>query len=186
MNRIEYATAQSDADLLQIIELQKENLEQSISEEELQAQGFVTVVHELPLLKAMNHPHPHIIAKADGRVIGYALVMLRNFREDIPVLIPMFEEIDRIPYHGTLLGDTSYFVMGQVCVQKAFRGQGVFEGLFDKMRAEYQSHFDYVITQIAERNPRSTRAHEKVGFQVVHRYSMEGVEDWLLVLWDWR
>lgn len=183
---MEYTTAQSDADLLQIIELQKENLEQSITEAELQTQGFVTVVHELSLLKAMNHPYPHIIAKADGRVIGYALVMLRDFRNDIPVLIPMFEEIDRTEYQGEPLGNSSYFVMGQVCVQKAFRGQGVFQGLFDKMRAEYQATFDYVITEIAERNPRSIRAHEKVGFREINRYRMEGVEDWVLVLWDWR
>jgi RimJ/RimL family protein N-acetyltransferase len=47
-----------------------------------------------------------------------------------------------------------------------------------------QSSYDFVLTEIATRNTRSIRAHEKVGFQLLHRFSDEK-EQWDIVVWDW-
>ncbi|MEO1586106.1 MAG: GNAT family N-acetyltransferase, partial [Bacteroidota bacterium] len=174
----------SDKTLLQILHLQQLNLPQAISETELQQEGFVTVSHTLSLLRRMNEPYPHIIAKEKGTVIGYALVMLRTLDQEIPILQPMFREIHTIEYKGQLLADTPYFVMGQVCIAKAFRGKGLFAGLYQHMRQEMSPHFRYLVTEVAKRNPRSMRAHEKVGFQAVKEYESGG-EDWVILLWDW-
>jgi RimJ/RimL family protein N-acetyltransferase len=45
--------------------------------------------------------------------------------------------------------------------------------------------YDFVITEIATRNTRSIRAHEKVGFQLLHRFK-DDKEEWDVVIWDWR
>ncbi|MEL6730446.1 MAG: GNAT family N-acetyltransferase, partial [Bacteroidota bacterium] len=119
-----------------------------------------------------------------GTVIGYALVMLRTLDQEIPILQPMFREIHTIEYKGQLLADTPYFVMGQVCIAKGFRGKGLFTGLYQHMRQEMSPHFPYLVTEVAKRNPRSMRAHEKVGFQAVKEYESGG-EDWVILLWDW-
>jgi hypothetical protein len=44
----------------------------------------------------MNSACAHIIAKDDNTVVGFALVMLSGLRNEIEVLIPMFERIDEL------------------------------------------------------------------------------------------
>lgn len=181
---INYTTVQNHEDLTQILLLQQKNREQDVSKNEAIEQGFVTVSHEFETLEAMNHPFPHIIAKDAGRVVGYTLVMQKAFEKKIPVLVPMFEKINAITYAGELLKDVPYFVMGQVCIDKANRGKGIFKGLYQKMKEEMSPHFKYIITEVAIRNTRSMRAHEKVGFETIKEYQADG-EDWAIILWNW-
>lgn len=180
---IKYDIANTDETLQQILALQKKNLERSISSDELQQEGFVTVDHDFALLKAMNHPYPHVIAQSEGKVIGYTLVMLRTLEKRIPVLIPMFEKINGLSYRGQNLQASSYFIMGQVCIDKAFRGQGIFQKLYLKLKEEMQDDFQYCITEVAVRNPRSMRAHQKVGFENLLQYKDENNEEWVILIW---
>ncbi len=181
---IHYTTANTTNDLQQILELQKSNLPISISTDERKAEGFVTVQHDIAILTAMNRPHPHIIAKDGDSVVGYTLVMLRSFDTHIPVLVPMFEQINGIAYKGEHLEAVNYFVMGQVCIQKNYRSKGIFKGLYNALKNQMSPHFKYVITEVSSRNPRSIRAHEKVGFQTILTYQTQ-LEEWLILLWDW-
>ncbi len=179
---ISFTTSQSKEDLQGILSLQQANLEANITSEELASQGFVTVEHNYDLLSAMNDPYPHIIAKDAGMVVGYALVMLPAFGNSIPVLVPMFEQINTLVYENNKLAASKYFVMGQVCVGKGCRGKGVFAGLYEKMKVEMKNDFDYIITEISARNKRSLRAHEKVGFKTLKTYWSEEGEEWVVVI----
>lgn len=183
MSNILYAIAESDADLYGILQLQRENLATAISREEALEEGFVTVEHNFALLKRMNTPYPHIIAKDADEVIGYTLVMLRDLRDEIPVLVPMFEQIDSIIYNEVPLRVTRYFIMGQVCIAKEYRGQGVFPGLYQEMARRMAGSFDYIITEVSLRNQRSLRAHHKVGFETIREFRAEDGEEWAIVLW---
>lgn len=182
---VTYKTATTDKELQQIIELQSINLPANISEQESREQGFVTVKHDFDLLSRMNQEYQHIIAKDGDEVVGYALVMLRNFVEDIPVLQSMVDQINQVDYKGKKLRDSKYFIMGQVCVAKDYRSKGVFAGLYQHMKICMSPHFDWIITEISNRNTRSMRAHEKVGFETVYKYA-DKYDDWLVVLWDWH
>jgi ribosomal protein S18 acetylase RimI-like enzyme len=182
MSNILYTIAKTDAELYGFLQLQRANLPVSISHEEALEEGFVTVEHDFALLKQMNSPYPHIIAKHDEQVIGYTLVMLRELREQIPVLIPMFVQIDAIEFDGNLLKDSGYVVMGQVCIAKGYRGQGIFQGLYQEMANQLEPHFEYIITEVSKRNPRSIRAHEKVGFLNVREYTSDDGEEWVILL----
>lgn len=179
---ITYGVSTTEEDLKGILELQQINLPQNISNEELESQGFVTVKHDLNLLTRMNSPYQHIIAKEEDKVVGYTLVMLRKWKNDIPVLEEMFDQINSINYEARFLGEAKYFIMGQVCVAKSQRGQGVFAGLYVEMKKRMHNDFDYVITEIASRNYRSLRAHEKVGFEIIKTYRIGDGEEWVLVL----
>ncbi len=181
---IKYCTADSTEDLQQILNLQAMNLAENITDQELKEQGFVTVKHTLEVLSRMNHPFPHVIAKSSGKVIGYALVMLKDFAQDIPVLSPLFEQIIQLEVDGDLLNNAEYFVMGQVCIDKNFRSKGVFYGLYQHMKTCMSSKYDYVVTEIAEHNIRSCRAHEKVGFRNIKNYQHQK-DNWNIVVWDW-
>lgn len=175
----------NDHHLQQIMRLQKINLPKNISIKEAREQGFVTVDHDIETLRDMNTPYCHSAAWAEEELAGYALTMETRFRHRIPVLVPMFELLDGIPWRGRTLKDWRYFVMGQVCVAKPFRGKGVFQGLYHDMRDRLSAHFDLVVTEISNRNPRSIRAHEKVGFKTIHEFVDPDDEHWVIVGWDW-
>ena len=178
---IQYKGAETSDEIAQILALQQANLARNNPPEEVQEQGFVTVEHTLPLLTEMNAPYGHTIAKAGDTVAGYALTMTPEFQSRIPVLEPLFALFGELTWQGQLVKDTKFVVMGQVCVAKQFRGQGVFTGLYQAMQARMKPHFDFIITDISARNTRSLRAHEKAGFEIMHEFHSPDGEHWIVV-----
>ena len=164
-----------------MLQLQQDNLPGVISEQEAQEQGFVSVTHDLELLQAMNAPYPHIIALDENKVVGYTLVMLKQMRTTVPILIPMFDIIDQCQYKGELLENIEYFVMGQVCIAKGYRGQNIFSRLYEGLKDQMRPHFRYLVTEVAKKNTRSMRAHAKVGFEIIKEYRSDDI-DWAVVI----
>jgi L-amino acid N-acyltransferase YncA len=165
-----------------MLALQQRNLPQNITKAEAQEQGFVTVEHDEDLLWEMNQKYPHTIAMADDKIVGYALVMTQNFKHRIPILLPMFAQIDKLAYQGKSLSAYRYFIMGQVCIDKAFRGKGIFKGLYQAMGEQLKNDFDFIITEVSHRNTRSLRAHEKVGFKTLLDYQSPDGEHWKMII----
>lgn len=180
MKSIQYKRASNLAELEQIIALQKSNFSVSISPEEKIEEGFVTVQHSLELLEKMNDACAHIIAKVEDKVVGYALVMLSGFQNEIQVLVPMFERIDAL-----IPNEKNYVVMGQICVSKEFRKQGIFRGLYNFYKTEFKNKFDYLITEVDANNTRSIQAHEAIGFKTKESYLEDG-KLWNIIIWDWK
>ena len=176
--------AQREDELNQILSLQRLNLFNAVSAEERKSSGFVTVKHDIELLTKMNNAARQIIAVDNDVVVGYALVMLKEFSEMIPVLTPMFEMFDTISYKNKNLSSYKFYVMGQICIADTHRGQGVFEKLYLKHKEAYADAFEICLTEISESNTRSMRAHEKVGFKTVHSFK-DKTDQWNIVLWDW-
>ncbi|KIA86827.1 GNAT family N-acetyltransferase [Flavobacterium sp. AED] len=179
MKPIIYKRASSLDELEQIRTLQLQNSSQNITSEEKLQEGFVTVQHTIALLEQMNSACAHIIAKDNDIVVGFALVMLSSFRNEIEVLIPMFERID-----GLVPKDKTFVVMGQICVDKNYRKQGIFRGLYHFYRKELQHEFDYLISEVATINLRSMQAHEAIGFKTIDNYEEEDTV-WNIIAWDW-
>lgn len=183
MEHIIYSNSQTPFDFEQILSLQQANLEKVLTEEAVKDQGFVTVKHDIELLQNMNHPYPHIVAKANNEIVGYALTMLQEMKNQIPVLVPMFAQINQSFYENKLLKDYRYFVMGQVCIGKAYRGKGIFDGLYKAMKKQMKTDFELIVTEVATRNVRSIKAHQRVGFQNVLSYVTTDGEAWEILVW---
>ncbi len=179
---IQFDFARTDDDFRQILALQKANLKQRISSEEAKQEGFVTVDHTFEVLQKMNSPHPHIVARDGDKIVAYALVMLSQMATEIPILFGMFEQINSTPYKNAYLKDLNYFVMGQICIAKEYRGQGVFQGLYQKLDEAMKNHFAYIITLISLHNPRSCKAHQKVGFEIIKNYQTDYGDDVIIVM----
>ena len=123
--------ANNSAELQQVLQLQNENLAQNIDDEtEIKSQGFVTLRHDLTILEQMHHLAPSVIIKDDDKVVAYALTMLKQCRQLIPDLEPMFALLDKLSWNGKRLNDYSFYVMGQVCIAKQYRGHGWRGGFF--------------------------------------------------------
>lgn len=181
-----FTTVSNSDEIRQILALQAQNIGSALSTETIESQGFLTVRHDPDVLRRMNEAYPSVIAKDGNQLAGYALVMPREFAPDIPVLLPLFEMLEHLSWRGKLLRDTPrWFVMGQVCVAAGYRGQGVFDGMYGKMKESCRADFDFTVTEVAERNKRSLRAHERVGFQTLHTYpdDLTG-EDWRVIVLD--
>lgn len=185
---VEYTLVRDRRDVERILALQAENHRDVVDEATALSDGFTSVRHEPEVLRAMNHAYPSAIAISGDALAGYCLMMAQQFRGAVPVLDPMFALFDRLEWRGVpLAGNPRWFVMGQVCVAHAFRGQGVFDGVYHKLRDAYAPQFDFVVTEISQRNARSMRAHRRVGFETLHVYRDAAADEtWEVVVWDWR
>lgn len=164
--------------------LQQENLRRKLNSEEWAAEGFVTAEYSFELLKAMHDESPSIIAKDGEMVIGYALVALKSIAPRHELLNDLFNTIDKTIYNGRKLKDSSYVVVGQLCVAKGYRGLGLVQKMYQAFRDHLADRFAYCITDVARDNPRSLKAHIKTGFTVIDTLSYGGLK-WDIVLWDW-
>lgn len=177
--------AKTSEDLQGILDLQLENHLHTISAEEKESQGFVTVRHTLEQLEEMNKIAPHIIAKEGEKVVGYILAMTKASRNLIQVLIPMFDQFDKVPYKGKSVSEYEYMVVGQVCVGKSQRGKGLFDQMYQTYQQAFQSSYDFAITEIALSNVRSLAAHHRVGFEIIHQFEDE-TQAWAIVALNWK
>ncbi|WP_343488159.1 GNAT family N-acetyltransferase [Allomuricauda sp. d1] len=171
-----YKQASTESDLRQILALQQRNLPKNLSQEEIKQEGFLTVEHDFELLKKMNDKCAHTIATIDDKVIAYLLSMHPKFAEEIAVLKPMFAEITKV-----VSKSERYIIMGQVCVAKSHRGQGIFRGLYTHMQQFLQPTYTKIITEVDVKNSRSMQAHKAMGFVELKRYEADGKE-WSLII----
>ena len=182
---IVYTTSQNDNDLNGILSLQRANLARNLDKKEIESQGFVTVLHRLMDLQKMNSIEQHIIAKDNDTVIAYLLAMTDKSKFDIPVLVPMFELFESIQYKDKLLSQFNYMVVGQVCVDKKYRGQGVLDKCYELYVNTFRKRYDFAITEIATSNQRSLNAHQRIGFKTIHEYVAPDKERWAIVVLEW-
>jgi hypothetical protein len=183
---ITYTTAHTPGDLEGILTLQKANLARNLDAEEVQSQGFVTVVHSYDLLNQLNALENHIIAKADGKVIGYLLAMTERSKAEIPILMPMFDMFAETTYDGKPIPAYNYLVVGQACIDRSYRGLGVFDRCYDAYKKHHGHKYDFAVTEIASTNQRSLNAHKRIGFKEISTYPGPDKTHWHVVLWDWR
>jgi hypothetical protein len=111
---------------------------------------------------------PQVIALHQGKVIGYNLAMTAAMETELPSLEPMFREFHKAEYKGRVLTDYQFFVGGQVCVDKNFRGLGLLSKLYNASAGLVGPGYELCVTEIA------VRTHN------------DGLEDWNVVAWDIR
>ena len=181
-----FTQVSSEDHLKQILNLQKMNLRRSISADEVRNEGFVTCEHSFDLLQKMNHPHPHIIALSDDRVVGYCLVMSPIWRKELPVLHSMFEKIEQQSWKTCSIKSEDYIAMGQVCIGQEFRKKGLFRKMYAYYKEQLSPWFRYCITEVDQANTRSLNAHDSIGFQHLHSFDGGDGHQWELIIWDWR
>lgn len=177
---IQYKRVSSNDELKQIIVLQEQNLTGNISEDEKKSDGFVTIQYTMELLLKMNVACPHIIAKDDQKVVGYALCCTKELANDVGFLKNTLIEIESVSSVNT-----NYIVMGQICIDKEYRKRGIFRGLYGFMKHELNSEFDMVFTEVNLHNQRSLNAHYSIGYKSFKIHVSKN-QTWDLIHWDWK
>jgi len=175
----------TEDELIQINNLNRQNLKNYLSIYEQEEQGFVTWLYPLSLLQQIHALAPSIIVKDNDAVVGYALVTpieSGNFHSDLKRMI---DNLETLSFNGKLLSSFSFYIMGQVCIDKDYRGKGIFNILFQKHKEVYSNEYELLVTEISTKNYRSQKAHEKIGFTTIYTYS-DALDEWNVVVWDWR
>lgn len=178
-------TVSSDDDLLQIHQLNQDNLKQNLSQHEKQTEGFVSWLYSFQLLKKMHQLAPSVIVKDEHTLAGYALSTLKEsavFHSDLQTMMNNLREVS---YETNPLFSYNFYCMGQICIEKKYRGKGIFNMLYQKHRELYSPVYDLLITEISSSNIRSQKAHEKVGFKTIHQHK-DDLDEWNVVVWDWN
>jgi hypothetical protein len=179
---ITLSVASSDQHFQQILDLQRRYHAHSLSPEVQAEEGFVFAQHSIPLLRRMAAELPQAIALANDVVVGYCLSLPLSLRAEVPILAPMFDHFRRCTFRGHPLSAIRFFVGGQVCVDRAYRGRGLLARLYDHIRVSAPPGYALCVTEIAVRNKVSVRAHARMGFETISTYS-DGREDWIVVAW---
>ncbi|MCY7352464.1 MAG: GNAT family N-acetyltransferase, partial [Cytophagaceae bacterium] len=128
---------------------------------------------------------PHVVVFGEGQLAGYALSTTVGICQENPLLRPLTERLDTLEIAGKPFRENEYYVMGQICVAEAFRGQGVFDGLYQTHQSLYAKQFDCLVTEISLQNTRSLAAHRRIGFEIINEFSDDS-DRWAIVAWDWR
>lgn len=185
MKTVNITRVTSDAELMGIQQLQTENLRKFIDDQKAASQGFLMAEYSLEFLQSMHQACPSIIAKDGEKVVGYALVATQAVREEHDLLADLFNTIDKTQFEGKTLMGAAYVVVGQLCVSKDYRGQGLVQQLYGHFRESLETEYHFCITDVAQANARSLKAHKNTGYQVIDTLSYGGI-GWDIVLWDWR
>lgn len=180
---ITFAIASTDEHFAQILNLQQANLFRNLTPAGQVSSGFVFAEHTPDILKQMAAGLPQLIALSAGRVIGYNLSMSEAMKNYLPGLTPMFLEFSTCRFLGAPLSVFSFIVGGQVCIDTAFRGRGLIGSLYGETFRLLKSKYRVCVTEISTRNLVSLKAHEKIGFKLIHTYS-DLNENWNIVAMD--
>lgn len=182
---LQATTVTTEDELIQIHHLNQQNLKQNLSNDERQKEGFVTWLYSMELLKQMHALAPSVIVKDADKVVGYALVTPIEsavFHTDLQMMI---DNLQSLVFNNKPMYSYTYYCMGQICINKAYRGQGIFYRLYNKHKEVYSSKFDLLVTEISTSNLRSLKAHENVGFVTINTYR-DKTDEWNVVIWDWK
>ena len=172
-------------ELLQIHALNQQNLKQYLTAEQKESEGFLTWLYSPGLLQQMHELAPSIVVRDGDRMAGYALTTLPEARHFHPDLEQLFRHLEGVSYRDRLLSSYNFYCMGQVCVDKDYRGKGIIRLLYQKHRETYGPFYDFLLTEISTANHRSQRAHEKIGFETIYTYR-DAMDEWNIIVWNWK
>jgi hypothetical protein len=144
----------------------------SISAED-KADGFITTAFtEKHLIDLIQDENGLFIACIDNEIVAYAMAASWGFWSQWPMFEFMIENLADSTYLNQMITIDNSYQYGPVCVDKAVRGQGVFEKIFIFALAEMNKRYPIMVTFINKVNPRSLKAHtQKTNLKVIKEFA---------------
>ncbi|MEH0673145.1 hypothetical protein, partial [Vibrio owensii] len=162
-------------DISQIVELQKSCHVSNLDESD-KSDGFLnTVMDEELLTQVIEQEQAIFVAELNNTIVAMAACASWKFWECSEGLTSVANKLSSVVVGSSQLSSTNSYFWGPVCVDKACRGEGVFEKLF-RFSCEVRSvEFPYVYTYVHKDNARSFVAHtNKAGFNYTKDFELNG------------
>lgn len=158
-------------DIEGVLNLHKKYQIDTILEED-KKDGFVTTSFtKEQLTKLIEEEQGLFIATHDESVIAYVMSASWQFWSVWPIFSYMIERLPTLEYAGHKLTAYNSYQYGPVCVDKAYRGSGLLEAIFDFAREQMSARYPVLVTFINKINARSYAAHtQKIGLEVIAEF----------------
>lgn len=155
---MEYTTAQT-GDIDDILTLHKSFHVDTVLEED-RKDGFVTTPFTAELLEELIVQEKGLFVARDAdRIAGYAMSASWQFCSQWPMFQYMIGRLSEVKYRRQILDTENSYQYGPVCIDKPYRGTGVFQTLFAYALGEMSAKYPFMITFVNKKNPRSVAAH---------------------------
>jgi hypothetical protein len=166
----------TERDYAGILALQSRYYVSNLSSSERQ-DGFLSAEFTLSQISAMAEDLGIAVARSGDRVVGYMCASRADLTPRPPILDAMLKCLETVVFQGKRVTEARTFVYGPVCIDKAFRGQGVLERLFKQLSASLVGRFDMGVAFVAAGNTRSYVAHtRRLGMEKVGTFQHAGNE----------
>ncbi len=164
----------SVTDIPGILALQALYLFDRLSEAERQ-EGFVTTPFTVSQIEEVITQNGLFIALETGKVVAYVFAGSWRFYEQWPIFSYMISRFPDLKFKQFSITTDNSFQYGPVCIEMAYRGKGLLEKLFERMRLEMVKKYPLAVTFINQANKRSYNAHvNKLGWTVIDEFSFNG------------
>lgn len=154
-------------DIPSIEKLQKRYHIDTISDED-RADGYVTTLFTPEQFRSLIENESGLsVAVDDEEIVGYAMAASWKYWSAWPLFQTMIADLPHLFFLGETLSTDNSFQYGPICVDRAYRSSSVFPNLFEFSRRTMQRRYPILVTFINQANPRSLRAHEKLGLEIL-------------------
>ncbi len=161
-------------DIEKVLALHRNYHIDTVSDED-RADGFVTTQFTAELLRDLIERERGLFVALDGeRVIAYVMAASWEYCSRWPLFQYMIERLGEVEFLGEELTVGNSYQYGPICIDREYRGTGVLEKIFDLARREMNRRYPILVTFINKKNPRSARAHEKLGLSVAEEFEFNG------------
>lgn len=170
MDGVEFEVeAAQQSDFEQVVSLQKRNSLAVLKADELD-DGFLSSSFSATQFAQISESVALYVARNNSSVIGFVCASTPEFNRSFPLPAAMIERFPEISIGSHLLTELRSFITGPVCVDKNYRGQGIFEALYGALFEAQKTRFDVALALISVANKRSIKAHQKVGMDAIDSF----------------
>jgi hypothetical protein len=163
----------SGTDFDGIVKLQDLNLASNITDDQ-KKDGFLSAAFSAQQFQSMDNDGC-VIAGLDGESVkAFLCSSTPMFNLPFPLPAAMIERFSSIDLGGRSLSNQQVLITGPVCIDQSVRGQGVLEKLYEALYKELFGQYDAAVVFVSKENPRSIKAHEKLGLNVVDEFDFGG------------
>ena len=163
----------SQADYAGLYDLQNRNLGSVLTRSE-KSDGFLSAGFEPDEFKALNDDLCVVVCAEKEEILGFLVASTTEFNKAFPLPRTMIERYHDSIYEDKTLDSFCSYLSGPVCVEKTQRGKGIFEGMYDKLFDLLPAQYELAVTLVANDNPRSLNAHQKIGFKPISQFMFNG------------
>lgn len=157
-------------DIAGILTLQAGNLYANLSDDD-RRDGFVTTPFTPALIAEFITEQGVFVAEHAHHVVGYAFAGAWHLFDHWPIFSAMTARFPSLRFADQPLTVAGTFQYGPICIDREWRGSGLFPQLFATVCAAFAPRTLIGTTFINQRNARSMRAHtQKLGLLVVDTF----------------
>jgi len=146
--------------------------------------GFVTTSFTYDQLKSLALKEKGLfIAIENKEIVAYTMSASWGYWVEWPMFKFMLEELPQLNFHDQKLTSKNSYQYGPICIDKAYRGTGLLESLFDFAKQEMGKNYPIMLTFINKNNPRSFEAHtRKLKMEIINEFRFNDNEYYELAL----